>query len=101
MKKNLSIVELQRSKWPGMLQQALGDNLISAFIHGDCLVEGFNALENPWTVSFILRDNSTASIKPLQGLLNEAKKENIEFRYFFIWWILPSRRCKTPGLRSP
>lgn len=83
MKKNLSIVELQRSNWPGMLQQALGDNLISAFLHGDCLVEGFNALERPWTVSFILRDNSTASIKPLQDLLREAKKENIEFRYFF------------------
>ena len=83
MKKNLSIVELQRSKWPGMLQQALGDNLISAFIHGDGLVEGFNALEMPWTVSFILRDNSTASIKALQNLLHDAKKENIEFRYFF------------------
>ena len=83
MKKNLSIVELQRSKWPGMLTQALGDNLISAFIHGDGLVEGFNALETPWTVSFILRDNSTASIKALQNLLHDAKKENIEFRYFF------------------
>ena len=83
MKKNLSIVELQRSKWPGMLMQALGDNLISAFIHGDGLVEGFNALETPWTVSFILRDNSTEKIKPLQELLNDAKKENVEFRYFF------------------
>ena len=83
MKKNLSIVELQRSRWPGMLQQALGDNLISAFLHGDCLVEGFNALESPWTISFILRDNSSASLKPLQQLLKDAKKENIEFRYFF------------------
>ena len=73
MKKNLSIVELQRSKWPGMLQQALGDNLISAFIHGDCLVEGFNALESPWTVSFILRDNSTASIKPLHKVCTHTK----------------------------
>ena len=83
MKKNLSIVELQRSRWPGMLQQALGDNLISAFIHGDGLVEGFNALECPWTISFILRDNSTEKIQPLQELLRDAKKENIEFRYFF------------------
>ena len=54
--------------------QALGDNLVSAFIHGDGLVEGFNALETPWTVSFILRDNSTEKIKPLQELLNDAKK---------------------------
>ncbi|WP_298767771.1 hypothetical protein [uncultured Fibrobacter sp.] len=83
MKKILSILELQKSKWPGMLQQALGDNLISAFIHGDCLVEGFNALERPWTVSFILRENTTSSLKALQPLLHETAKENIEFRYFF------------------
>lgn len=83
MKKILNTLELQKSKWPGMLQQALGDNLISAFVHGDCLVEGFNALENPWTISFILRENATEKLKPLQSLLADARKENIEFRYFF------------------
>lgn len=83
MKKILSILELQKSKWPGMLKQALGDNLISAFVHGDCLVEGFNALENPWTVSFILRENTTEQLKALQPLLRDTAKENIEFRYFF------------------
>ena len=83
MKKNLSIDELRRSAWPKMLEQALGDNLISAFVHGDCLFEGFNALERPWTISFILRDNSTESFRPLQDLLKQAQKENIEFRYFF------------------
>lgn len=83
MKKNLSIVELQKSKWPEKLQQALGDNLISAFIHGDGLMEGFNALESPWSISFILRDNTSASLDPLQQLLKDARKENIEFRFFF------------------
>ncbi len=83
MKKNLSIVELQNSAWPDLLKNALGDNLISAFAHGDCLVEGFNAMETPWTISFILRENSTEKLNALQQLLPKAKKENLEFRYFF------------------
>lgn len=83
MKKNLSIIELQNSSWPEQIQKALGDNLISAFVHGDCLMEGFNAMEQPWTISFILRDNSTKAIEPLQALLPKAKKENIEFRFYF------------------
>lgn len=83
MKKNLSIAELQNSTWPSLLQEALGDNLISAFVHGDCLMEGFNAMESPWTISFILRENTPEKIAAVQKLLPKAKKENIEFRYFF------------------
>lgn len=83
MKKNLSIIELQNSSWPQAIKEALGDNLISAFVHGDCLVEGFNAMKTPWTLSFILQDNSSEKIAPLQKLLAKAKKENIEFRYYF------------------
>lgn len=83
MKKNLSVIELQNSDWPRLLQETLGDNLISAFAHGDCLMEGFNSMESPWTISFILRDNSSEKIAPLQNLLKKAKKENIEFRYYF------------------
>ena len=83
MKKNLSILELQKSIWPEQLKTALGNNLISAFIHGDCLMEGFNAMENPWTISFILQDNSSKNLEVLQKLLPMAKKENIQFLYFF------------------
>ncbi|MCF0224027.1 MAG: hypothetical protein HUK20_07140 [Fibrobacter sp.] len=83
MKKNLSVIELKNSNWPNQFKETLGDNLVSAFIHGDCLVEGFNALEMPWTISFILRDNSSKSIAPLQDLLAKAKKENLSFLYFF------------------
>lgn len=46
-------------------------------------MEGFNAMEKPWTISFILRDNSSQSLEPLRKLLPKAKKENLEFRYFF------------------
>lgn len=76
-------MELQNSNWADHLKAALGDNLISAFVHGDCLMEGFNAMEKPWTISFILRDNSSQSLEPLRKLLPKAKKENLEFRYFF------------------
>lgn len=83
MKKNLSVLELQNSGWASKLQEALGNNLISAFVHGDCLMEGFNAMDTPWTISFIVRDNSTQSLEPIQKILSKAKKENLEFRYFF------------------
>lgn len=83
MKKNLSILELQNSNWSNLLKEALGENLISAFVHGDCLMEGFDAMKTPWTISFILRDNSTTQLEPLQKLLSKAKKDNLEFRYFF------------------
>lgn len=83
MRKLLSVQEIQKSDWPSILQNALGDNLISAFIHGDCLMEGYDAINSPWTVSFILKDNSVNSLKKLQELLPKAQKENIEFLYFF------------------
>lgn len=83
MKKNLSILELKNSNWPEQLKTVLGDNLISAFVHGDCLMEGFNAMEKPWTISFILRDNSNQSLEVIQKILPKIKKDNLEFRYFF------------------
>lgn len=46
-------------------------------------MEGFSALESPWTVSFILRSNSASDIAPLQGLAKQAKRENVEFGYLF------------------
>lgn len=83
MRKILSILELQNSDWPSTLQQALGNNLVSAFVHGDCLMEGHDAINNPWTISFILQDNSVNSLKKLQELLPKAQKANVEFLYFF------------------
>ena len=53
MRKILSVAEFQNSEWPKLFEEAFGDNLVSAFIHGDCLMEGYSALEFPWTVSFI------------------------------------------------
>ena len=83
MKKILSVAELQNSEWPKLFEEALGDNLISDFVHGDCLMEGFSALESPWTVSFILKSNSVEDMLPLQKLTAKAKHENIVFNHVF------------------
>lgn len=83
MKKILSISELQNSKWPQILMQTLQRNLISVFLHGDCLVEGFDALVSSWTISFILADNSCENLKPMQNLSAIAKKDNLAFCHFF------------------
>lgn len=83
MKKILSVVELQNSEWPKRFQEALGDNLISAFVHGDCLMEGFSSLDSTWTVSFILKSNSVEDLLPLQKLTAKAKHENIVFNRIF------------------
>lgn len=83
MVKLLNIQEIQASKWPKILQETFGENLISAFLHGNCLMEGFDALHFPWTISFILKNNSTEEIAAIQKLTKQAQKENIQFTYFF------------------
>lgn len=91
MNKLLSIRELQKSKWPGLLQQTFGDNLVSAFLHGECLMEGFDALRSPWTISCILKESRAAEISAVRGLSKQAHNENIMFRHFFT----PSEIVKT------
>lgn len=83
MKKLLNIQELKTSQWPELLQKTFGDDLISAFLHGNCLMEGFSAFDCPWTVSFILKNNSPEIIAKIKELIPRAGRENIEFLYFF------------------
>lgn len=83
MQKILNLQELKASEWPTLLEAALSSNLVSAFLHGDCLMEGFSPLQNPWNISFILRSNSAESLKPLQDLAERAQRRNISFGYTF------------------
>lgn len=83
MKKLLSIQELQNSPWPNHIAQALGTSLLSVFVHGDCLMEGFSPFVAPWNVSFILKEVSHEIQATLQSLAKEAAKENIHFKYYF------------------
>lgn len=83
MQKILNIQELKSSEWPSLLEAVLSENLISAFVHGDCLMEGFSALQSPWNLSFILRSNSAANLQPLRDLATRAERRNISFGYMF------------------
>ncbi len=83
MKKLLNIQEIKQSPWPSRFTEAFGDNLVSAFLYGDCLEEGFSALEAPWTVAFILKDASAAEVSKLNPWNEKAKREGMEFAYVF------------------
>jgi hypothetical protein len=83
MKKLLNIQEIKQSPWPSRFTEIFGDNLISAFLYGDCLEEGFSALEAPWTVAFILKDASAAEASKLKSWSEKARREGLEFSYVF------------------
>ena len=83
MAKILSIQELKKTLWPEWIQETFGENLIAAFLHGDCLMEGFNPFKDFWLISFTLKDNAPEKIEPLQELIKKATKDKIQFGYFF------------------
>ena len=83
MKKLLSVSEIEKSPWPGIFQETFGENLVSAFISGRCLMEGFDALASPWTINFILKDNSPEEIAKLSKFEKRAARENLQFAHFY------------------
>lgn len=83
MKKLLSVSEIEKSQWPEIFKNTFGDNLVSAFISGKCLMEGFDALKSPWTINFILKDNSPAEIEKLAPFMKRASRENLQFANFY------------------
>lgn len=83
MKKLLCVSEIEKSQWPGIFQNAFGENLVSAFIGSECLMEGFDALETPWTINFILKDNSPEVIAKLHAYEKRAHRDNLQFGRFY------------------
>lgn len=83
MKKLLSVREVENSQWPKIFEDTFGDNLISAFISGKCLMEGFDALAKPWTVNFILKDISPEEVAKIHVHDKRARRDNIEFGHFY------------------
>lgn len=83
MKKLLSVSEIEKSPWPGIFKNVFGDNLVSAFISEKCLMEGFDALASPWTINFILRDNSPEETTKLRAYEKQAHRDNLEFGHFY------------------
>ena len=83
MKKLLSVREVENSQWPKIFEDTFGDNLISAFVSGKCLMEGFDALAKPWTVNFILKDISPEEVAKIHVHDKRARRDNIEFGHFY------------------
>lgn len=96
MKRILSVPEFEKSMWNEWLSDALGSNLVSVFLHGDCLMPGFNPFKQDWEMSFILKDNSPESLEPLQGLLKSASKTGVSFGFFFTKEIIEQSKDTFP-----
>ena len=83
MKKLLCVSEIEKSEWPRIFRNTFGDNLVTAFLSGKCLMEGFDALASPWTISFILKDNSPEQVSKIRAYEKRARRENLEFARFY------------------
>jgi len=82
-KRILSIFDLKNSLWPDWFQEAFSNNLISVFLHGNCLMAGFSPIKEPWQISFILKEDSPEKISGLKLLVKKATQQGITFGYFF------------------
>ncbi len=82
MKKCLTLQEILESSWGERFHDALGNNLRSAFLHGNCLYEGFDALHESWQVSFVLNDARPVDLLRLQGLKRKMMTDNLKFGFF-------------------
>ncbi len=83
MKKCLTLQEIIGSSWGENFHEALGDNLKSAFLHGNCLYEGFDALHESWQVSFIFKDVRPSDLSLLHRLKRKMNADNLKFGFFF------------------
>lgn len=83
MKKLLCVSEIEKSQWPGIFKSTFGDNLVTAYLSGKCLMEGFDALASPWTISFVLKDNSPEEVSKIRAFEKRARRENIVFAHFY------------------
>ena len=83
MKKLLCVSEIEKSPWPGIFKSTFGNNLVTAYLSGKCLMEGFDALASPWTISIVLKDNSPEEVSKIRAFEKRARRENIEFAHFY------------------
>ncbi len=82
MKKCLTLQEILDSTWGEKFHEALGNGLRCAFLHGNCLYEGFDALHESWQVSFVLNDVRPGDLLPLHGLKRKMAADNLKFGFF-------------------
>lgn len=82
MKKCLTLQEILGSSWGENFHELFGENLKSAFLHGNGLYEGFDALHESWQVSFILKDVCPSGLSLLHRLKRKMDADNLKFGYF-------------------
>ncbi|MCK9182793.1 MAG: hypothetical protein M0P13_07940 [Fibrobacteraceae bacterium] len=83
MKKLLTLQDIQNSNWKERLRDVFAGNLRSAFLHGNCLYEGFDALHEPWQMSLILNDTSAEKLSAAYALAKPLTVEGLQFGFFF------------------
>ncbi len=88
--------EILGSSWGENFHEALGDNLKSAFLHGNGLYEGFDALHESWQVSFILKDVRPSGLSPLHSLKRKMDADNLKFGFFFSEDFVQTNRTDYP-----
>lgn len=82
MKKCLTLQEILDSSWGERFHEALEGKLRSAFLHGNCLYEGFDALHESWQVSFVLNDVRPSDLLRLHDLRRKMMADNLKFGFF-------------------
>lgn len=96
MKKILTLQDLTQSSWGERFQDTFGANLHAAFLHGNCLYEGFDAIHESWQVSLILKSDKPSELQNSHKLAREMAKDNLKFGYFFTEEFLQTKQNDYP-----
>lgn len=96
MKKILTLQDIKSSSWGERIHDLLGNNLLSAFLHGNCLHEGFDAIHEPWQISLILEDSRPEKLRDVHRLSRDMAKDNLKFGFFLDREFLLSKQNDYP-----
>jgi len=96
MKRILTLQDIMNSSWGERFHEAFGENLKAAFLHGNCLYEGFDALHESWQVSLVCKSTRPNDLQNAHKISREMAKDNLKFGYFFSENFLMSKQNDYP-----
>lgn len=96
MKKVMTLQDIVQSSWGKRFSESFGENLLSAFLHGNCLYEGFDALHESWQISFVLKRAKPSDLAALSKWNKDLKRDCIRAGYFFTEDFLQSKQNDYP-----
>lgn len=82
MKKMWTLQDIVNSSWGETFKETWGENLTSAFLHGNCLYEGFDAVHSPWQISVFLKTVDAKSLSLVHKLTRKMSADNLKFGFF-------------------